>query len=119
MAVSLTHTQVRSITAGGLYKIVDTVSAAVGIAKEVFVLNADDATFDHVATVADMFNLPTVITPSIGYYRVSAVTKEYEDVTTAIQLSNVLRSNMQLLVNDYLEAVTVFVGTTTETLSGS
>ena len=59
MPITITHTQVRSVQAGPVYRVQDTVTASVGIQQQVFVFRTADVSFNRIATVDDMLTLPT------------------------------------------------------------
>lgn len=121
MPVTITHTQVRSVQPGPLYRTLDTVTAAVGIQTQVFVFLVLDDSFQHVATVDNMLNLPNTKAQAIldgkDAYRLAVVQQDYAILSEAEEFASTLIQRMQLLVIQYDEAVNTFVGTTTGTLS--
>jgi hypothetical protein len=121
MAVTITHTQVRSVQVGPAYRTVDTVTASVNIPPEAFVFLVADDSFQHVATVDNILNLPNTKAQAIidgkDAYRLAVVQKDYAILSDAEEFANTLIQRMKLLVIEYDAAVNDFVGTTTETLS--
>lgn len=120
---SLTHTQVRSIIAGDApYRVQDTVSAAVGMSTAVFLFRVADDVFDHVCTLSNLDAYPDTknqaITDGKSYYRGAAVTLDFAELQQGVDAGEMLISRMKELVVDYTQAAALFVGTTTETLSG-
>lgn len=118
---SITHTQVRSVQAGPLYRVADTVTASVDIQPQVFVFQTSDNAFNRIATVDDMMTLPTsqaqAVIDGADYYRLNAVTKDYESLKTADDAATAIVDRIKRLLVEYDAAVTEFVGTTTETLT--
>ena len=121
MTVSITHTQVRSVQPGPLYRVLDTCTASVGIQKEAFVFLVSDDSFQHVAVVDNMLNLPNTKAAAIlagkDAYRGAVVQKDWESLSLAEDFGNTLTERLKSLVVEYDEAVNTFVGTTTATIS--
>ena len=121
MTVSLTHTQVRSVQAGPAYRTFDTVTASGGIQIQVFVFLVLDDSFQHVATVDNMVNLPNTKAQAIldgkDAYRLAVVQKDYPILKDAEEFAATLIQRMKLLVIEYDAAVNSFVGTTTAVIS--
>lgn len=121
MAVTLTHTQTRSVEAGPLYRVDDLATASAGIQKEVFVFQTIDDEFSRVATVDDMMLLPNSKAQAVldgkDYYRGDHFVKDYESLQTANNVATAIVGRIKSLLVDYDVAVTAFVGTTTETLT--
>lgn len=119
--ISITHTQIRSVQAGPLYRVQDTVTASVGIQQQVFVFETSDQSFNRIATVDDMLSLPTSQAQAVidgkDYYRLNTVTKDYESLKTAEDAATTIVNRIKLLLVEYDAAVNAFVGTTTETLT--
>jgi len=120
MASTITHTQVRSLV-GDQFQVVDTVTATVIIAPEVFVYQTvGPLVFDHVATVLDMLSFPTsqaaAVLASLPFYRLATVTKIFPAVDQAQDFATTLIQRMTALASEYDVVTTAFVGTTTETL---
>lgn len=121
MPVTVTHTQVRSVQAGPLYRVDDEVTASSGIDPEVFVFRTSDEAFNRIATVDDMMLLPNTRAQALidgdDYYRLAQVVKDYESLKTADDAATTIVGRIKQLLVDYDAAVNEFVGTTTETLS--
>lgn len=121
MPVSITHTQVRSVQPGPLFRVVHTASAAVGIQKEAFVFLVSDDSFQNVATVENMLDLPNTKAAAIlankTMYRGDVVQKDWEFLKQAIDFGATLTARLKTLVVLYDKATNAFVGTTTATTS--
>lgn len=121
MPVTITHTQVRSVQVGPAYRTVDTVTASAGIPPQTFVFLVSDDSFQNVATVDNMLNLPSTKAQAIldgkDAYRLAAVQKDFAILSDAEYFATTLSQRMARLVIEYDAAVNEFVGTTTETLS--
>lgn len=120
MPVTITHTQTRSVGPGPVYVVNDVVTATVGIAPEVFVFTTDDDSFNRIATVDDMLDLPatkaSAVAEGADYYRLPAVTRQFTSVSVADSVALAISDRLTLLAVEYDAAVNDFVGTTTETL---
>ena len=117
MATTVTHTQVRTIEAGPVFRTVDTVTAATNIDKEVFLFLTDDESFQNVCDVADMSYPASLLAAQQAgatNYRLATVTKDYDDLDVAIDFSESLTSRLQSLVVAYQAATATFVGTDTD-----
>jgi hypothetical protein len=117
MAVSVHHTQVRSVIGGSTpYQVVDTVDSSVNIEKEVFLLSVVDDSFVQVASAAQMLNYPvskvTAIADNKQFYRTATVTLAFASVIAATRSGGDLIDRMQLLVAEYKKLSTTFAGTT-------
>lgn len=114
MPTTLTHTQDRTVEAGPLYRVLDTVTASSGIQPEVFVFLVVDDSFEHVATVDNMVNLENTkgaaITAGDDAYRGNVVQRDHESLQDAEEFGITLTERMQALVREYDAAITVFVG---------
>lgn len=121
MAVTITHTQTRSVEEGPTYVVHDVVTATTGIEPEVFVLVTDDDSFNRIATVVDMMNLPATqaeaLTNGADYYRVSEVERVFTSLSVADNAAITISERLKLLAVEYDAATNAFVGTTTETIS--
>jgi len=121
MAVSVTHTQVRSVQPGPLYRVQDTCTAGVGIEKEAFVFAVLDDSFQHVATVDNMLNLPNTKAAAqlanLDYYRDDVVVRDHTSLSLAEDFAATINARLKSLVVQYDVAVNAFVGTTTSTVS--
>lgn len=121
MAVTITHTQVKSVTGAALLQIVDTVTAATNIAQAVFLFETATQTFSHVASPGDMQAFPdtyaSAVTNGQGYYRQTSVTFTSVDLTTANNFAILLASRLRALCVDYNLLLAGFAGTTTATVS--
>jgi hypothetical protein len=121
MATTLTHTQVRSVQAGPLYRVSDTATAGVNIEKEVFVFKTADDVFNRIATVADMTDYPNTKAQAVldgkDYYRDAHFQHDYASLKQAADAATAIVGRLKALLVDYDAATNTFVGTTTETLS--
>ena len=121
MAVTITHTQTRSVQAGPAYRVHDQATAAVGMQTQVFVFLVNDDSFNRVATVADMQllanNKPAAVLAGQDAYRLAVVQKDYGTLKTAQDAAATITARLKQLVIDYDAATTAFVGITTATLS--
>lgn len=124
--VTITHTQTRTDTvppaasASAPYRVVDNITATVGIDPSCFVFKVADGLFDHVATVLDMHTYYDTLLAAQGashpYYRQSAVTKDFSDVNIAKDFADTLKSRLTSLAKEYQTSVTAFVGSETTTV---
>jgi len=118
--MDLTHTQTRT-TAGGFYRVADTVTSATGIPSQVFVFRTTDQEFSRVAAVDDLLELPDTLEAAVAegcaYYRTAAMSRDYESMATAADFAAALKRDLKYLVIEYNKAVTLFLGTDTETLT--
>lgn len=112
---SITHTQTKSLV-NGKARVVDTVTAAVGLPTLVFVLNAEDDTFSRVASVPDLLYIPAVKTEEQPLYRVAAVTRDFDVVRDALDFATMLRDRLRKLPADYDRAAG-FAAEVTETFA--
>jgi hypothetical protein len=121
MAVTITHTQTRSVEAGPTYVVHDVVTDTAGIDPEVFVFVTDDDSFNRIATVDDMLTLPATSEEAIAsgadYYRLAEVTRSFASLSSADNAAIAISDRLKLLVVDFDAATNAFIGTTTETLS--
>lgn len=121
MAVTITHTQTRSVEPGPSYVVEDVVTATVGIQPQVYVFSVDDDLYNRIATVDDMLTLSTsradAIAAGDGYYRLSEVTRSFMSLSDADSFAIAITDRLKLLAVDYEAATEAFIGTTTETIS--
>ena len=109
MAVSLTLSQARTIEGAGVYKVVSTASAGVGIPTEVFVYKYSGE-YDHVATPFDIKTYPATPTSGQAFYRTSVGTQTFTDVATAKAAADHHKVLVERLVTDYAASVVGFSG---------
>ncbi len=121
MTVTFTHTQVRSVVAGPLYRVVDTVTAASGIQTQVFVYLVEGDVFSRVASVDDMLTLENTRDAAVlaedDEYRLATYQQDFNSLATAGDAASTITARLTTLLVDYEAATVDFVGTTTETLS--
>ena len=118
MTVSLTITEVRSVTAENLYRVKQDISAPTHISASVFVYNTEDETYGHVATVFDMENIVSTShaaaeTAGEGSYRLATVTRDWETLDLATEFSSYNKARVQWLIDEYAVYTSTFAGTTT------
>lgn len=86
MAITLTIHQETSIEGPEIYRVDNQVTAATDMSEHVFVFTVEDV-FSHVAYPYDMITWPetkaAAITAGLGFYRSTAVVKDYETVPEA------------------------------------
>jgi len=115
MSVTIDYTQFRTIIEGPKYQIETTVTYVAGIAREIFVMNTELGTFEHVATVWDMEHVvpsrDQAILEGRGYYRDSACMVVYDTDLAAIEFTEYTKDRVQDLVTKYARAVGEFTGT--------
>lgn len=113
---TLTHQQTRSVD-GTSYRVVSTITAADGVPAEVFVFAASGAAFNRVASVDDLLTLPTSITSNVAYYRAATVDRGFTTLRDADAFARYVKTHLPALVKEYNQAVTAFIGTSTDTVS--
>lgn len=104
-----TLNQVRSNLPEG-FEIVNSITDPVDIPPELFVYDAIDDKFSHVATLTD-FQYPTANTVNINYYRKDNATKLYDDVVTALEFANHVKFRVDELLKAYVPDMDTFPGT--------
>lgn len=118
MASTITHTQTRTVPTGTTYQVDDSVTAATGIATEVFVFKTTGGTFDHVATVLDMLTYPNTQAAAAlagqSFYRQASVSRTFTSIAEAQDFASSLISRMRTLASEYDLVVTAFVGATVD-----
>ena len=120
MASTITHTQQRNIIAGTApYQVIDTVTAATGIDKNVFTYDVSSSTFNHVSTVLDMVTYldthAAAVTAGHPFYRQLTVTKNHASVTEAQAFANMLIARMTSLAREYDIVTTEFTAGSPQT----
>jgi len=115
MSVTIDYTQVRTIIEGPKYQIDTEVTYVSGIASEIFVMNTELGTFEHVATVWDMEHIvpsrDQAILEGLSYYRVSSCTVVYDTDLAAIEFTEYTEDRIQDLATKYARAIGEFEGT--------
>jgi hypothetical protein len=121
MAVSITHTQTRSVPSAGVYRTYDSVTVATGIQRQLFVFNVSDDNFSRVASVSDMLTYPNTkaaaVAASQPFYRGDIVTRDLTDIDDAQDFASNLKASLKLLLVEYDAAVNVFIGTETAVIT--
>ena len=109
---SLDLFQERTNEAGGIYRVANSITAAVDIPTEVFVYTQADDIFFHVATLPD-FIYPTVNTPAFEFYRQDNATKDLTDVELALAFANHVKFRLDTLLVAYTDDFNNFPGSET------
>lgn len=121
MATSLSHSQTRSLTPDSRYRVDSTVVAAVGMPLEVFVYRTEDGSYNRVASVADVMQLPATRAAAqaqrVGFYRQATVSITWDTQAEAEAFSRTVREKLARLAKEYDVALARFVGTTLEILT--
>jgi len=121
MTVTLTHTQVKSVSPDAQFVVTDTVTAGVNAPVEVFVYLTETGVFHHVATAADLqaygTSRATAQTDGDTYYRLATMTATYAHLADAVELSALLISRLRGLCVEQDALLTGFAGTTTATVT--
>lgn len=121
MAVSITHTQTRSVPSPGVYRTADSVTDTVGIETQVFVFNVSDDSYSRVASVYDMLTYPNTKAAAVAadqpYYRDASVSKDITAIDVAKEFASNLKGSLKVLAVEYDAAVNQFVGAETATVT--
>jgi len=107
---TITLHQIRTNEPDGTYKVVNTLSNAVGIPVELFVLDSTTAAFNHVANVGELTNLPITDTSGFSFYRSLTTTKIYQDIAGAIAFAEDLKRRVDLLIEENTAEAVLFPG---------
>jgi hypothetical protein len=113
MAVSLYYIQTRSVISNQ-YRVDNSITTSSGISTKVFVMKESNYTYDRVATMDDMLNVPDVPDPHFGYYRDDAFYMDFDDVSRANYFAQGVKERIESLVSIYDEASNNFQGSTGE-----
>lgn len=117
MTVTVDYTQVCSVEEGPVYKVQTTVTYVEGIAPQIFVMNTELDTFEHVANIYDMeHDVPDrvqALAEGRNYYRASSFVKEYDTDTAATSFIEYTEARIQDLATRYGRVVGEFEGTFT------
>jgi len=117
--VSVELTQVRDVP--GTFRVQSTVASPSHIQTQVFTVKKTGTgtyAYQHVATVADVENLPITEPATVGdLYLRAAVTVEFAEVTPAEEHAAAIKTGLQELVIDYATSVDSFIGTDTTTIT--
>jgi len=110
--VTVTLHQKRSVPSD--YRVLSEITASSHIQKEVFTVKKTGTgayTYQHVATVADVENLPIVEPTPVGdLYLRDDVTVDFTEVTPAEEHAAAIKVGLQELVTDYASSVDDFIG---------
>jgi len=102
--VSFTLHQVTSIQTGPLYRVNNTVTAAVGASPAAFVYKTLTQAYDHYATAADMESWPDSLASAQQngkeFYRLTSVQRDWATVSEMNADLTVTKSRIQLLASD-------------------
>ena len=85
-----------------------TATGSTDMPTEVFVHLFSTEIFDHVANAGDLI-YPTVKTPSIGFYRLATASANYPDLDTANAAKAVVATDLQFLVDNFDDGLTLFL----------
>lgn len=105
MAVSLTLHQVSSVLpASPRYRVVSTVTSAVGMERAAFVFKTINKEFDHYAYAADMEawpdNYDDASAAGLMFYRQTSVQRDWKTIDLMQADLTVTKQRMQALCND-------------------
>ncbi len=122
MSVRIDIDQQRTVEEGPLYRVVTSVFFTTGIDRNIFVFNTETDAYEHVASPWDMENLPTskaqAITDDVTYYRLAAVTKDWEDVGEATEFAAYTLSRISSLAQQFGLVESAFEGSGTYSYTG-
>lgn len=99
------------------HRIINEVQSATLIPKELFVFKSTDDSFSHVATINDL-EYPTANDPGYSHYRLDNVTKDFEDISTAIEFAAHIKVRLQEVVTAYTQDAADFAGSEVTTIVG-
>lgn len=112
--VSITHTQVTSIDAAGLFKVVETVIDSTGLVKTVFAYDTTTGIFNHVATAGELQALPNTqgaaVTANTGYYLQDNATVTYSALADALEMVSIFNLRLQALCTEQARLLDGFAG---------
>jgi hypothetical protein len=119
MSVSITLQQVNSTYNDEdnqpVYKSANEVTGTEGIPLALFVFAVSDDSFSHVASTHDLEAYPAsaveAVNDGVDFYRLSQVTREFDNIADAQAFALHVRSRLQFLSNDYPATKDAFVGT--------
>ena len=95
------------------YRVHSKLTAATGISPQLFVFRASDQIFDHVSTLFDL-SYPTAIdAPNFDFYRQDECTRDFPDVTTALEFANYVKFRVQEILAAYTPDFVAFAGAET------
>lgn len=114
MSATLEVFQERSNIPGG-HRVETIVISSVLIPKELFVLRQEDDTFSHVAVISDLV-YPTYKDNLFSYYRVASVSRDFEEITTAIDYASHVKYRLEQVALAYTQEADSFVGSETTIL---
>jgi hypothetical protein len=115
MTVSVFLIQTRSVVSNQ-YRVDNSITTSSGISTKVFVKKESNYTYDRVATLDDMLNVPDAPDPHYGYYRDDIFYMDFVDVSTAEYFAQGVKRRLDLLVSDYDEASNHFQGSSGENI---
>ena len=107
---TLTLTQTRTNEPSGVYRVVNTITNAVGIPPEILVVDNDTVAFNHVANVWELDVLPTTQTVGSSFYRVATHTRDFDDVAAAVSFAGDLKRRVDVLIDEYTIEADAFAG---------
>lgn len=106
--------QVEGSGVPGGYQVVWTATSSTDMPTEVFLHKWSSMEFEHVIRVSDL-TYPTTRTKGQGYYRQDSATVVFDTIEEAEKAKVVVDERLQLLVTEYNNGLTDFLGTTTST----
>ncbi len=124
MTVSFTLHQASTIVAGDLplYRVTKEVTAAVGASPAVFVYKTASQEYSHIAALADIEQYPdsyeSAVLDSKMFYRLTTVTRDWDEVFMADADLEITPPRLQLLANDLNRTQGAFVSDTTTVITG-
>jgi hypothetical protein len=117
---SIDLTQVRSVVASA-YRVANTITNPSGMPAEVFVFRTNDQSFSRVASPTDLSLLPSSLesaqTSNNEFYRSAVASRDFALLDEAQDFAAMIRNRLPVLVKEYNALVTLFVGTTTTTVT--
>lgn len=116
MAVTITHTQTRTILASEVFEVTDSINVTENIPLCVFVFDAQSYLFSHVARASDVHAYPeTAAEASISgasYYRQAAVTATFTSLDAATNFAAQLNAQLSELCVEFNNRRAGFEGST-------
>lgn len=106
--------QIKNVS-DALYQVTTTVTTAVGMEIEVFMLRSSDDTYSHVANLSDMRSYPTESDQGIAFYRVASILQEFTTPTAANAAADLHLAKINELVYEYNVNDDTFDGSVVET----
>jgi hypothetical protein len=121
VATSITNRIVCTVVPpGDTYRVAATITAATGIAKELFLFAYAGDVYQHVCTISDLSAYPAVRTEGYAFYRKLDVVLDFEVALLhrAEETADAIRERLQELATAYETAKADFLLDVTETYTG-